>query len=245
MIYRIMEQVYITDNIILNDGILFFNDNQKLVKMKTSNVSNYISDLGWDGLDDDWNNLLINHSKYKNIPYMVLECGGDGDCLFHCIAEAFNNVLQFPDNLIEPKYSMEQLRQIAIDQINIDNYELILDSYKTAYQTNEMMDTWDPTIINNIEDLKNILKLCWGDHIILQLLQQALEVNIVVFNNYIFSNSGNNISSMGQSITKYPKTILLYYIDNIHFQLIGKFNGKTIQTIFYKLPIEIKNLVNH
>ena len=29
-----------------------------------------------------------------------------------------------PDNLIEKKYSMEQLRQIATDQINIDNFLL-------------------------------------------------------------------------------------------------------------------------
>ena len=175
---------------------------------------------------------------------MVLECGGGGDCLFYCIAEALNNILQFPENIIEQPYSMEKIKQLTIDQINIDNFEIILDTYKTAYQSQEMMDMWDPFKINNIDDLKETLKFCWGDHILLQLLQEALQINIIIFNNYIFSNSGNNISSMGQSLSKYKKTILLYYIDNIHFQLIGRFNGKTIQTIFTKLPIEITNLVN-
>lgn len=239
-----MTEVYITDEIVLNDGKLFIYDCKKKIKINTSNISKYLTTIGWEEMDEDWKNLLSNYIRTINIPYIILECGGEGNCLFHCVAEAFNNVLQFPDNLIEKKYSMEQLRQIATDQINIDNFELILDSYKTAYESNEMMDLWDPNTIDNIDDLKTTLQLCWGDHIILQLLQEALQVNIVVFNNYIFSNSGNNISSMGQSITKYPQTILLYYIDNIHFQLIGKFNGKTIQTIFYKLPIELKKLVN-
>jgi len=239
-----MSEIYITDNLLLQDYKLFIQQDDKLIKIKTSNIIKYLEEIGWEEIDDGWKEILSNYIRTTNIPYVIMDCGGEGDCLFHCVAEAFNNVLQFPDNLIEKKYSMEQLRQIATDQITIDNFELILDSYKTAYQSNEMMDVWDPTTINNIEDLKNILKLCWGDHIILQLLQKALQVNIVVFNNYIFSNSGNNISSMGQSISKYPQTILLYYIDNIHFQLIGFFNGKTIQTVFYKLPIEIKKLVN-
>merc|ERR1711900_62607 len=119
---------------------------------------------------------------------------------------------------------------MASDQINKDNFELILETYKAAHKEQELMDSWDPFEIKDQEDLKAVLKLCWGDHIILQLLQEALEINVIIFNNYIFSNSGNNISSMGQSLKKYKKTILLYYLDNLHFQLIGKFNGKTIQT---------------
>ena len=33
----------------------------------------------------------------------------------------------------------------------IDNFEIILDTYKTAYQSQEMMDMWDPFKINNVE----------------------------------------------------------------------------------------------
>lgn len=239
------EDIYITDNILLRCGKLSsVNDNNKTVNITTKNILIYLDKIGWEELDENWKSLILENMNRKICPYFILECGGDGECLFYCVAEALNNYFQYPENIMDPPHSMKRMRELAINGINDDNYQLILETYKAAHESNELMDSWDPTKIDNINQLKEELTKCWGDHILLQLLQEALEINIIVFNNYIFSNSGNNVSSMGQSIEKYKKSIILYYFDNIHFQLIGKFNGKTMITVFDEIPNEIKILIN-
>ena len=73
----------------------------------------------------------------------------------------------------------------------------------------------------------------WGDHILIQLLSEKLCINFIVLN-----DESNNISSMCNDL-KYDKTIIIYYLDNLHFQLVGYFNGKIMQTVFKKneLPL--------
>ena len=45
---------------------------------------------------------------------------------------------------------------------------------------------------------------------------------------------------------KFSKTIILYYFENLHFQLIGYFNGVIFQTVFdtNKLPLGLSNYLN-
>ena len=244
--------IYLTDNLIMNESCLYNinDDNNKLTRISTRNMLKYLETSGWKELDTDWNEFLLNNSTKTYCPFLIMECGGNGDCLFYCISEALNNIYQFPEHLCELPYSVSYLRNLVADQITNENFEIILESYKAAAEVNELMDDWDPFLINSIDDLKLQLKKtgmdCWGDHIMLQLLQSALNLNVIIFNNYIFSENDNNINTMGQDIYQYDKTVILYYIDHLHFQLIGYFNGKTIQTVFDKdkLPNEIIKFIN-
>ena len=44
---------------------------------------------------------------------------------------------------------------------------------------------------------------------------------------------------------KNEKTVILYYISDYHYQLIGYFNGNTIETCFYKenIPEELTKII--
>lgn len=55
----------------------------------------------------NWQPLIKHSSLY------VLDCGRDGDCLFHCLAAGYNQLIH------EWKYSMMMMRTIAANQINI------------------------------------------------------------------------------------------------------------------------------
>ena len=236
--------IYITDNLVLMEEKLYYYQDEHKKRITTKNMISYFNELDWFEIDEEWSSIILNLLQKKNNPYLIKDCGGNGDCLFYCVAEAFNNICQFPENLIEPKYTMEQLRYLTTEEINQDNFPIILETYKCNYDENEMIEDWNPYDIQNIDDLKNLLKISWGDHIQIQLLQDAIKTNIIIFNNYIFSDNTNNISSLGSCINKYPHYIFLYYIDNIHFQLIGKYNGKYLETIFKSIPKEIKQLIN-
>ena len=67
----------------------------------------------------------------------------------------------------------------------------------------------------------------------IQLLSEKLNINFIILN-----DESHNITSMCNDL-KYDKTIIIYYLDNLHFQLVGYFNGKIMQTIFKneELPI--------
>tara|TARA_B100001758_G_C18323658_1_gene564638 strand:- start:197 stop:931 length:735 start_codon:yes stop_codon:yes gene_type:complete len=235
--------IYVTDSIILKNNHLYYeNTDGILKKINKTNCLNHLSELGWEEMDNEWECVLFNKMNTKSHinPYFILDCGGSGNCLYYCIAEALNNVLQFPDCIINNNTDMESVKKLALDNITKDNFDIILMTYKSLYEEGEMYDDWNPNEIKTINELQDKLQNSWGDHITIQLLQQAIQKNIIIFNNYLFSDNENYISSITNEL-KYPESIFLYYIDNIHFQLIGKFNGNTIQTVFKRIPKEIKN----
>ena len=45
-------------------------------------------------------------------------------------------------------------------------------------------------------------------------------------------------------MTKYNKTIILYYLDKLHFQLIGYFNNNKMTTVFSRehIPEELLSI---
>ena len=61
---------------------------------------------------------------------------------------------------------------------------------------------------------------------------EKLSINFIILN-----DENHNITSMCNDL-KYDKTIIIYYLDNLHFQLVGYFNGKIMQTVFKnELPL--------
>ena len=82
-----------------------------------------------------------------------------------------------------------------------------------------------------------------GDHILIQLLQEKLKLNFIIlsFNNLDNNCSVNNLTQRDL----YDKNIIIYFEDNIHFQLIGYFNGNIMKTLFenHEIPKIINDLI--
>ena len=226
----------------LNEDLFFYNKSLYKIKdeketiINKRNWFNLLKDYGWGKLKLEWRNKL--ESKY----FTILECGSDGDCLFHVISEALNMNLIY--NYDIPEYDIIDIRNKASSQINDDNFDLILESYKAEVECGEFFGDWEPNNIKNKEDLKvEIEKLgnnFWGDHILIQLISEKIEINFL-----ILDEENMVISSMGNEL-KYDKTIIIYYLENLHFQLVGYFNGNIMETVFDtdKLPLGLINLYN-
>ena len=63
----------------------------------------------------------INEREKLN-RFGILDCGGEGDCLFHCIIEALKEHGEPTD--------VENLRNLVAYEVNEDNFEIILETYK-------------------------------------------------------------------------------------------------------------------
>ena len=244
------KKIYLTSSIFFYGNKMYYEDdtceeNTKYIKLTTRNWVKYLDEYGWEDINDGWVKRLGN-KKYCR--YGIIDCGANGDCLFHCISEALNK----PYDPNETLYDFQDIRDIAANQINDDNFTFILENYKLLKSSNDFDGYWDPEDIENTDELKDVIKepgdSFWGDHIMIQLLQEALDTNIILMNSdkeFMWSEETDlpleerfNIHPMAHNINKHPRTILLYYIDGLHFMLVGYFNGKCMKTIFDtdKLP---------
>lgn len=234
-----MNRYYLSSNCYLLNKKLYWlmseaklEDNSKAIKINKRNWKKYLSEYGWVTMPINWRRILDNRN------FGILDCGSNGDCLFHVFSEGLNLHKIFNEEL-ENLYDISDIRRIAAEGITPDNFEIIIDNYRCDND----FGLWDPESINSVEDLREELMKegnnFWGDHIILQLIQDKLQINVILLNE-------NNIHYMVNNIYKYDKTIIIYYIDSIHFQLIGYFNDNYMQTIFNKneIPNELKNLYN-
>ena len=147
-----------------------------------------------------------------------------------------------------PKYDVDTLRTLAANEINKTNFQLILENYKIDYEEDSFnFGEWDPNDIKTIGQLKKeIVKggdNFWGDHILLQLLQKKLKINIIILN----SDNNKKTSNVDERFTIHPiasldldkneNTIIIYYLDQYHFQPVGYFDGNIMKTIFLKHEI--------
>ena len=139
----------------------------------------------------------------------------------------------FASKLRMPKYDVETLRTLAANEINKNNFQLILENYKIEFEESDFNfgGEWDPNDIKNIGQLKKeIIKggdNFWGDHILLQLLQKKLKLNIIIL------NSNYTVHPMASlDLSENDKTIIIYYLDQNHFQLIGYYDGDLMKTLF-------------
>ena len=234
---------YLTENIFRFKNKLYFEDENNKIKLNKNNWYQFLKDYGWEKISKQWKKKLDIKKNY----FAVLDCGGNGDCLFHCISEALNEPYNLSSELIDTQY----LRNIAAEQINEDNFPLILENYKIEKENNEFQGYWDPFTIEKKEQLQKEIKICgnnfWGDHILLQLIQKKLNINIIIFKTDIYDIllENDNVNLEIQFLEENKDiTIMLYYISEMHYQLIGYFDGNLIQTKFNKnqIPVEIKNI---
>ena len=235
--------MYLTPNLYINNKITYYCDDEtnKIKIITAGNWHKYLSEYGWEKLDYGWIRRFNCYNKEKNSRWGLLDCGGDGDCLFHVIAEA----------MMEP--DMQNIRKMAANEINENNFDIIIEVYRIAFDNNDFINDWNPHKIKNKEDLKRELikegDNYWGDHIVLQLLEKALDINFIILNSEKLGEYGKKINGILNkrfnihnicSILDYNrKTIIIYYIDSTHFKLVGYFNTTYMQTLFDELPNEI------
>ena len=245
---------YLTDSVFINNGETFYENGNKIKKITKNNWHNYLDDYGWCKLVLGWKKRLKEGNK--NSCFGLLECGSDGDCLFHVLCEALNS--EYILKLRLPKYNVKMLRNMVANEINKDNYELILETYKLDYDENQFnfSGEWNPHLIKSMTQFKKELVKgghnFWGDHILLQLLQKKMKINIIILN----SDNNKDTNNINERFTIHPlasldldeneKTIIIYYLDQYHFQLVGYFDGNIMKTLFYKddLPSIIKTTYN-
>ena len=233
------EDIYLSSNIVLKEKQLFFIDEKdKFKKITIYNWQKYLDEYGWEDIEEKWQKKLMKGKKLNR--FGILDCGGEGDCLFHCIIEALKEHG-------EPAMDVENLRNLVAYEVNEDNFEIILETYKLEKENDEFDGLWDPDKIETLEDLRKEIRTpgdsFWGDHILIQLLERALNINIIILNteDVLFEENNYNILARCNPINKEHPTIFLSYCFNSHFQLIGYFDGKIMKTSFnfQEIPLKI------
>src|SRR3990170_653239 len=90
------EEIYLTPNLIIMDMKSYYinDDTNKLEKINVKNWHKYYSEYGWEKIDNGWiRRFNLNKLKKEtNTRWGVLDCGGNGDCLFYTIAEAYKYI---------------------------------------------------------------------------------------------------------------------------------------------------------
>ena len=227
-------EIYITSNLLLKDENLFYEVNaSKTVKVNRNNWHKYLSEYDYEKLPLGWKKRLKSNVSPKNSLWGIKDCGGDGDCLFLCIVEALRDFNKMDDE----NYTVEKLRALAASRITDQNFILILETYKAEAETDEFDGLWDPFAVKNKKDLQIAMMEMgdsfWGDHIIIQLLSDALNLNFIILNDENeLAQQEFRLQRIGLDLRKDRKTIILSYYSNVHYQLVGYFNGKNMQTVF-------------
>lgn len=153
--------------------------------------------------------------------FFIQECGGFGDCLFHVFAIALN------DKVNENIYNANNIRESI--------------AHSLEYSLSLLPETWDhylylyhaQGLYQNVHTLKDFQKLIRtmgstyeGDDITLTILKHLFEVNVILLNSHETS-----FYCRGDKET-YNNYILIWYIDGIHYQIVG-YECETNQCRYY------------
>ena len=111
---------------------------------------------------------------------------------------------------------------------------------------NNEIEYWDPYNVD-IESFKRILKnnndTFWGDHILIELLMNILDINIIILNSDKYNNK-YTIYKIMKKYNKNKRTLILIYENENHFKLLGHFQNNMI--VYFNnenIPNEIKKLI--
>ena len=127
------DNIYLTSNLFLKENHLFYETNKGIVKLNRTNWHKYLKEYDYNKLSLGWKKKLKSELSPKNSLWGIRDCGGEGDCLFLCIEEALRNFYE-PD---DDTYSVLNLRTLAAECINEDNFEIILETYKAEEESGE------------------------------------------------------------------------------------------------------------
>lgn len=236
-----MEEIFLTENItLINDKLYYENE-----LIKNHNWHNYLIEFGWEKLNKKWITKLNKFLKKpsRNSQYGCLDCGGDGDCLFHCISFALND---YDENL--DKYNSKNLRKLISDSITENKFKDIISYYKIFSDSDDFDELWDPNTIT-FNEFKEKIKEggneYWGDNFLINIIKDTLNLNFFILYNNDITGHYYNYPLLYEYNSKQKSIILLYENEN-HFKLIGKFIENNMIYLFDNntLPDEIVKLNN-
>jgi len=232
-----MDEQYLSEDIIIRSGYTYYQD--KLIKRHNWHLK--LEDLGWSKLSKEWIHSLNKlHNPYPNNSlFGCLECGDDGDCLFHCVATSLNTV---HDNF----YDSSDIRRLVADSISHEQFDNIIICYRSMKDLDDFDETWDPYEIDTLDKFRRQLMepghSYWGDHLIIQLITQVFNLNLFI----LTQNEWMDVYKEYPLATKYDSsknTLILLHENNTHFKLIGHFQNVMITHFSHEtLPLEIKKL---
>ena len=141
-----MEINYLTSEIYIKDEKSYYEDNE----IKKHNWHHYYNELGWEKLHKGWISKLnkLNEHCYKNNSlFGALECGDDGDCLFHCIAQSLNSSKN-------SMYDSKDIRNKVAESISEQEFNDIITCYRCMKDMDDFDEDWDPYSIDTLDSFK-------------------------------------------------------------------------------------------
>ena len=231
-------EYYLTDDLLLRDNKMYYKN--KLVK--DHNWQRSLREYGWEKLPKPWIRLLNKQlEKHRNNSlFGVLDCGENGNCLFHCISYALKDI---EDDTFDALY----LRTILSENITKEEYELMITNYRIMYDSGDFDESWNPHDVTYTKFKDEILKdgsEYWGDIHLLILLKKYLRINCVILYSHEILNT-YYYYPLSDDYDPALKTIVLLYENEMHFKLVGYFMNGTMNVSFTNdtLPYEISTLI--
>jgi len=232
---------YLTGNVFCYQDKLFYEENGKEKVIKNHNWHRILKDYGWEKLHKQWIKKLNSYLEKpnNNSLYGSLDCGSNGDCLFHCISYVLN----------EEEYNASDLRKGIADALTEERYTELIEFYCIFHGVGDFEEDWDPHEMTYI-DFKELLVRggdeYWGDFLIINLIKEYLNINLVILNSNEITNEYYNYP-LFYEYDDNLRTIILLYEDSYHFKLVGHFQNNAMITFFDKntIPQEILKLINY
>ena len=228
-----MDINYLSDSIFIENEQLFFINKNKKRKVTHYNWHTILNEIGWNKLNKYWIKILnrLSDKTIKNSRYGELDLGYDGNCFFNCIAYSMNTNINNKDI-----YTSEKLRELIANSISKIKFQEIILIYQILYDNNEMYESWNPYTINYNEFKERIKdNSFWGDDFLINELITLLNINLIILN----TDTVNNTFKLYNTLNNYnsdKNTIILNYIDNEHFRLIGYFENNLMISFFKEIP---------
>ena len=238
------EKQYLTGSIFIFNDKLFYEEKGIEKEIKNHNWHRILKDYGWEKLHKQWIKKLNSYLKkpINNSLFGVLDCGGNGDCLFHCISYVLNT-------LYDGEYSSGDLRKQLSESLEEERYNELIEFYKIFKEMGDFDEDWDPNEMT-IQKFKEILikggNEYWGDFLIINLIKEYLNINLIILNSNEITNEYYNYP-LFYEYEEGLNTIILLYEDENHFKLVGHFKEGNMITLFNQqtIPIEILKMINY
>ena len=235
---------YLTGNIFFYNDKLFYEEKGKEKEIKNHNWHHILKDYGWEKLHKQWIKKLNSYldKPMNNSLYGSLECGRDGDCLFHCISYVLNE-------MYDKVYTANDLRKDLSGSLKEERYNELIEFYKIFKEVGDFDEDWDPNTMT-IDSFKELIikggDEYWGDFLFVNLIKEYLNINLIILNSNEITEEYYNYP-LFYEYEEGLNTIILLYEDGHHFKLVGHFQEGNMITLFNQqtIPTEILKMINY
>ena len=153
-----MNTYYYTDNLRLKNDILEYKRKEDFTKVKKHNWHYVLNEYGWEKINKQWIIIMNKYSdnKEKNSRYSMIDCERDGDCFFHCIANALNERDIYKGNY----YVASDIRKMISNNIRVNNEFYVCPVFNQAIKDEKIIKISKVDSMWGLvtpEDLKNFV----------------------------------------------------------------------------------------